>query len=104
MFAQFLCDHINVSKKIVDIWHHAAHHAKPHMVVSIHQAGHYNMVSCIDHLGIIRLQIRTHCCDTVAMDENIAHGEVGNIGIQSKDDAAFKKSARRCHFVFLRVK
>lgn len=72
--------------------------------MGIYQARHNDMAGCVDHLSVIRLQDRTNCSDPVVLDKHIADVKIGNIGIQRKDNAAFEKSALRCHVIFLRIK
>ncbi|CDN00195.1 hypothetical protein KPSB59_1730013 [Klebsiella quasipneumoniae subsp. quasipneumoniae] len=101
---QFFSDNINVSKQIVHIWHHATHDTQPHVMMSINQSWHNNMMSGINHLSVIRLQSRTNSRDPIVLDKDIADVKIRNIGIQRKDNAAFEKSALCCHVVFLRIK
>ena len=80
MRAQRLGDDVDIGEEIVDVGHHAAHHAEPHMMVRIDQARHDDAAGGIDHLGVVRLEVRADRDDAVAVDQHVAGREIGNLG------------------------
>ncbi|ARF86807.1 uncharacterized protein BCN122_II0064 [Burkholderia cenocepacia] len=70
-------------------------------MMGIDQARHDDMARGVNDLGIIRLQGSADCGDATVLDQDVAHGEIGNLGIQRQDGAAFEKSALRSHGMLL---
>ena len=54
--AQRLGDDVDIGEEIVDIGHHAAHDAEPHMMVGVDEARHDDAAGGVDHLGAVRLR------------------------------------------------
>ena len=78
MRAQRLGHDADIGKEIVDIRHHAAHHAEPHMMVGIDEARHDDASDGVDHLSAIRLEIDAHRGDPTAVDQHVGRREIRN--------------------------
>jgi len=89
--AQRLGDDIDVGEQIVNVGHHPAHDAEPCMVVCIDQAGQDDASGGIDDFGVIGLQVGADGHDAVALDQDVAGCEIGNVGVHRDDGAALKK-------------
>ena len=72
MRAQRLGDDIDIGEEIVDIGHHAAHHAEPHMMVGIDEARHDDAAGGVDHLSAVGLEVHADRGDPVAVDQHVA--------------------------------
>ena len=70
--AQRLGDDIDIGEEIIDVGHHAPHHAEPHMMMGVDQARHDDAAGGVDHLGAVRLEVRTDRGDAAAVDQDVA--------------------------------
>jgi hypothetical protein len=91
--AQRLGDNIDIGEEIVDIGHHAPHHAEPHVMVRVDQARHHDAVGGVDHQCVIRPEARADRGDAVTLDQNVADWEIGNLGVQRDHGSALEEGA-----------
>jgi len=82
---------VDIGKEIVDIGHHAPHHAEPHMMVGIDEARHDDVAGGVDHLSAIHLEVHADRGDPAVVDQHVAGREIGDLGVHRDDGAALEE-------------
>ena len=103
MRAQRLGDDVDIGEEIVDIGHHAPHHAEPHMMMGVDQARHDDAAGGVDDFGVVGHEIRPDGDDAVALDEDVADREIGNFLIHRDDGAALEEGAAFCCVLMIQI-
>ena len=78
--AQCLGDDVDIGEEVVNIGHHAPHHAEPHMMMGVDEARHDDRVAGVDDFGVVGLDVGADGNDAVALDEDVAGLQVRDIG------------------------
>jgi hypothetical protein len=62
--------------------------AFPHVPVAVDEAGHRDHVVRVEHLRIVRCQVRSDGCDARALDQHIALREIADGAIDARKPPA----------------